>query len=288
MKPTLCTRCKKNVAVIFITKIENGASTNEGLCLKCAKDLGIKQVDDIVRQMGMSDEDLENMTNEMTSMMGLQPGEEDDDEDVASQTATFPFLNKLFGNADAAQAFLTDNPFQIHGEHGAAFIYDGIQMDPPCFQRFHDRFCAAGFAHGDFFVLAEKQINVPFRCKAFRKQRFNRFHHSNQMVFHINSAAAPNEFAVIEPAEGCVCPVVFCAFRDWNHILMRKQRDRVQVASFTLPAINEICFLDDFLFQPFANKRERIIKERMKSVKLGKIHFFFFGIADGGDGNCFA
>ena len=101
MKPTLCTRCKKNVAVIFITKIENGASTNEGLCLKCAKDLGIKQVDDIVRQMGMSDEDLENMTNEMTSMMGLQPGEEDDDEDVASQTATFPFLNKLFGNSDS-------------------------------------------------------------------------------------------------------------------------------------------------------------------------------------------
>ena len=41
MKPTLCTRCKKNVAVIFITKIENGASTTEGLCLKCAKDLGI-------------------------------------------------------------------------------------------------------------------------------------------------------------------------------------------------------------------------------------------------------
>ena len=100
MKPTLCTRCKKNVAVIFITKIENGVSTNEGLCLKCAKDLGIKQVDDIVRQMGMSDEDLENMTNEMTSMMGLQPGEEDDEEDM-SQTATFPFLNKLFGNTDA-------------------------------------------------------------------------------------------------------------------------------------------------------------------------------------------
>ena len=99
MKPTLCTRCKKNVAVIFITKIENGVSTNEGLCLKCAKDLGIKQVDDIVRQMGMSDEDLENMTNEMTSMMGLQPGDEDDDEDM-SQTATFPFLNKLFGNSD--------------------------------------------------------------------------------------------------------------------------------------------------------------------------------------------
>lgn len=96
MKPTLCSKCKKNIAVIFITKIENGASTNEGLCLKCAKDLGIKQVDDIVRQMGMSDEDLENMSNEMTSIMGFSQDQEDDDD--MSQTATFPFLNKLFGN----------------------------------------------------------------------------------------------------------------------------------------------------------------------------------------------
>ncbi len=101
MKPTLCSRCKKNVAVIFITKIENGQSTNEGLCLKCAKDLGIKQVDDIVRQMGISDEDLENMTTEMSSMMGLQQGEaEEDEDDMSSQTATFPFLNKLFGGGD--------------------------------------------------------------------------------------------------------------------------------------------------------------------------------------------
>ena len=54
MKPTLCSRCNKNVAVIFITKIENGRTTNEGLCLKCAKDLGIKQVDDMVKQMTKS------------------------------------------------------------------------------------------------------------------------------------------------------------------------------------------------------------------------------------------
>ena len=47
MKPTLCSRCKKNLAVIFITKMENGQTTNEGLCLKCAKELGIKPVDDI-------------------------------------------------------------------------------------------------------------------------------------------------------------------------------------------------------------------------------------------------
>ena len=48
MKPTLCSRCKKNIAVIFITKIENGKTINEGLCLKCARELGIKPVDDIM------------------------------------------------------------------------------------------------------------------------------------------------------------------------------------------------------------------------------------------------
>ena len=98
MKPTLCSRCKKNVAVIFITKIENGVSTNEGLCLKCAKELGIKQVDDMVKQMGISDEDIENISGEMMSLMGGNPDEDGgEDDELDSQTATFPFLNKLFG-----------------------------------------------------------------------------------------------------------------------------------------------------------------------------------------------
>ena len=107
MKPTLCSRCKKNLAVIFITKMENGQTTNEGLCLKCAKELGIKPVDDMISRMGLSDDDLENLNGEMGDMMNgleglLNPGEkeedgEDDEQD--SQTATFPFLNKLFGNA---------------------------------------------------------------------------------------------------------------------------------------------------------------------------------------------
>ena len=42
MKPTYCSRCKKNIAVIFITKLENGKTVNEGLCLKCARELGLK------------------------------------------------------------------------------------------------------------------------------------------------------------------------------------------------------------------------------------------------------
>ncbi len=64
MRPTICARCKKNVAVIFITRIENGVSTNEGLCLKCAKELNIQPVDDIMKKMGISDDDLDGLSND--------------------------------------------------------------------------------------------------------------------------------------------------------------------------------------------------------------------------------
>ena len=107
MQPTMCSRCGKNVAVIYITKLENGASKNEGLCLKCAKDLGIKPIDDMMKRMGISDEDLEALTTEMMSAFGgaealdglmNQAKEEGDEEDDDGRTATFPFLNQLFGN----------------------------------------------------------------------------------------------------------------------------------------------------------------------------------------------
>lgn len=96
MKPTLCSKCKKNVAVIFITKVENGQSTNEGLCLKCAKSLGIKQVDEIVERMGLSEDDLDGLSDEMTALMQPENDDEEDDE-VGSRTATFPNMSRLFG-----------------------------------------------------------------------------------------------------------------------------------------------------------------------------------------------
>ena len=70
MEPTICARCKKNVAVIFITKIENGQSRNEGLCIQCAREMHIKPVDDIIARMGLSDEDLESLASDMSSMLG--------------------------------------------------------------------------------------------------------------------------------------------------------------------------------------------------------------------------
>ena len=96
MQPKMCTKCKKNVAVIFVSRVENGVTMNEGFCLKCAKSLGIPQIDQAVRQMGISEEDLEAINDEMSSMFGQSEPEGEEDENER-QTATFPFFNQLFG-----------------------------------------------------------------------------------------------------------------------------------------------------------------------------------------------
>ena len=106
MEATICARCKKNAAVIFITKIEGDKSRNEGLCLKCAREMHIKPVDDIIAKMGLSDEELDNLQSDMTGMMNeglaaLQDAVSDGDEDEG-KTATFPFLNRLMGQGGGA------------------------------------------------------------------------------------------------------------------------------------------------------------------------------------------
>ncbi|MGM9668852.1 MAG: ATP-dependent Clp protease ATP-binding subunit [Faecousia sp.] len=97
MQPKMCVKCKKNVAVIFVTRMENGATLNEGFCLKCARSLGIPQINEAVKQMGISEEDLDELSNEMSSMFGQRDDEDRDEDEVDSQTATFPLLNQLFG-----------------------------------------------------------------------------------------------------------------------------------------------------------------------------------------------
>ena len=144
MQPTMCSRCGKNVAVIFITKLENGTSRNEGLCLKCAKELGIKPIDDMMKKMGITDEDLDNLTNEMMSAFGGAEGLEglmnqpknDDDEEDDGRTATFPFLNQLFGggNAPAPQQ---PSP----GEGNQASRGDKAGAPKPPKRKFLDSYC---------------------------------------------------------------------------------------------------------------------------------------------------
>ena len=130
MKPTLCSRCKKNVAVVFITRLDpNGQNShNEGLCLKCARELNIRPVTDMIEKMGLSDEELEGLTNEMMSAFdgteSMQDligniteslrdvaGERDDDEDEEEgRTATFPFLNRLMGNMNGQEEKTDETP----------------------------------------------------------------------------------------------------------------------------------------------------------------------------------
>ena len=111
MQPQLCSRCKKNIAVVFITRQENGQNVNEGLCLKCAKNLGLPQVDEMMRRMGIPDEDLDNISNEMMgafggaeNLEGLTDADDPDadNEDEDGKTATFPFLSRFFGGNPAA------------------------------------------------------------------------------------------------------------------------------------------------------------------------------------------
>ena len=109
MQPQLCSRCKKNIAVVFITRQENGQNVNEGLCLKCAKNLGLPQVNDMMHRMGITDEDLDTISNEMMGAFGgaenlegltdADDPENDDEED--GKTATFPFLSRFFGGSPA-------------------------------------------------------------------------------------------------------------------------------------------------------------------------------------------
>ncbi len=106
MQPTLCSKCKKNVAVVFISRMnEKGEPVNEGLCLQCAAKLGLPQAEDMMKRMGITPEDLESLSGEMMQAFGgaeeLEdlPEEEGGDEDESGKTATFPFLNRLFGGS---------------------------------------------------------------------------------------------------------------------------------------------------------------------------------------------
>ena len=113
MQPTMCSRCGKNVAVIFITRIEAGQTKNEGLCLKCARELHIKPVDDVINKMGISDEDLDSLSgdrmNALSGVEDIMPTDEDESEDDDGKTATFPFLNRLFGGPAAAGGAQNEN-----------------------------------------------------------------------------------------------------------------------------------------------------------------------------------
>ncbi len=115
MNMTLCSRCGVNPAVLFITKMEGDKTTNEGLCLACAKKLGIAPIDNMMAQLGISDEDIENLNNEMSEFMNnidenaspeelqdmLQELSGGDADEGGAATAPLGFLSNMFKKPDS-------------------------------------------------------------------------------------------------------------------------------------------------------------------------------------------
>ena len=94
MNSMLCSRCKKRMAVVFVTRMEGDKTFNEGLCLQCAKELGIKPVEDLMNKMGISGEELDAISEQMMNMEEADPNFE------MGGAQAFPFLNSIFGGGD--------------------------------------------------------------------------------------------------------------------------------------------------------------------------------------------
>ena len=93
----VCSRCKKRMAILFLAHMENGEMKNNGLCLKCAKELNIPQVQEAMDKMGISEEEIETMSNQMNELM--ENGDLDLDGDFEMGGAqSLPFLQNLFNN----------------------------------------------------------------------------------------------------------------------------------------------------------------------------------------------
>ena len=94
MQMPMCSRCGKNVAVIFITKMDpnnKDGATQEGLCLKCARQLGIKPLDQMMEQMGLNDDTIDMLSSEINSLEDLgalmPAGPDVEDEDMSDEEA---------------------------------------------------------------------------------------------------------------------------------------------------------------------------------------------------------
>ena len=80
-----CSRCGKRPAVVYMTRIEDGKTINEGLCLKCARELGLKPVDDMMTRMGITDDEIDAITDQLTETL-----ESNEEGDLFQQVSSMP------------------------------------------------------------------------------------------------------------------------------------------------------------------------------------------------------
>lgn len=98
MNSMLCSRCKKRMAVVFVSRMEGDKTYNEGLCLQCAKELGIKPVEDLMTKMGITGDELDALNEQL-----MNPEEMDDESFEMGGAAPLPFLNSIFGGAPSEE-----------------------------------------------------------------------------------------------------------------------------------------------------------------------------------------